>query len=77
VGRHRRFLDKHGLHLTLLSDPQKITIRQYAGTFLGITKRKSFLIDPAGNLRKIYASVKPKAHAREVLQDLEGLTEQK
>ena len=40
-----------------------------------MTKRKSFLIDPLGKLRKIYDSVNPKNHAQEVLRDLEGLTE--
>ncbi|MDP7317088.1 MAG: redoxin domain-containing protein [SAR324 cluster bacterium] len=35
VERHRRFLDKLGLRLTLLSNPRKTTIRQYTGTFLG------------------------------------------
>ena len=40
---HRRFLDKLGLRLTLLPIPGKPQ-RQYTGTFLGLTKRKSFLM---------------------------------
>ena len=75
VRSHRKFIDKHGLNILLLADPQKTVVRKYSGTLLGWAKRKSFLIDPLGKLRKIYDSVNPKNHAQEVLRDLEGLTE--
>jgi len=75
VDSHRKFIDKHGLNVKLLADPQKTVVRDYSGSLLGWAKRKSFLIDPKGTLRKIYDSVKPKTHAQEVLRDLEGLTE--
>jgi len=35
-----------------------------------VKKRKSFLIDPQGILRKIYDKVTPAEHAEEVLKDL-------
>ena len=75
VESHRKFIEKHELNVKLLSDPQKKVVQQYSGSLLGFTKRKSYLIDPRGTLRKIYDSVKPKTHAQEVLRDLEGLTE--
>jgi len=75
VRSHRKFIDKHGLNILLLADPQKTVVRKYSGTLLGWAKRKSFLIDPLGKLCKIYDSVNPKNHAQEVLWDLERLTE--
>jgi len=41
-------------------------------TYMGV-HRRSFLIDPAGKLVKIYENVKPKLHAKEVLADIETL----
>ena len=54
-------------------------MRSFSGTnLLGWAHRKSFLIDPFGNLRKVYnvgdfKSAKAKAHAEEVVGDLEVL----
>ena len=38
--------------------------REYVGIL-----RQSFLIDPRGNLSKIYEKVKPAEHAEDVLRD--------
>ena len=38
-----------------------------------IADRKSFLIDPAGKIVRIYDKVNPKKHAEEVLNDLKQL----
>ena len=82
VESHRRFADKHGLPFTLLSDAdtkvqqdygvwgrKKMAGREYMGAF-----RKSFLIDPKGNIAKVYEKVKPLEHASEVLEDLRVLS---
>ncbi len=67
--------------MTLLADPDKKVVRKFSGTnLLGWAHRKSFLIDPFGKLRKIYnvgdfKSSKAKAHAEEVISDLEVLME--
>ena len=47
---------------------KKFMGREYDGIF-----RTSFLVDPAGKIAKIYESVKPEAHAEEVLADLLGV----
>ena len=66
---HKKFMDKHSLPLTLLSDPQKEVIGKYQakGT---VTKRISYLIDPEGIIKKAYAKVNPARHAKEILRDL-------
>jgi thioredoxin-dependent peroxiredoxin len=79
--KHKKFADKYGLPFTLLSDETKETIQAYGAwqekkfvgrTYMGIV-RMSYLIDPDGNIVKIYPKVSPEEHAAEVLADIEGL----
>lgn len=71
VERHEKFVNKYRLPMTLLSDPEKQVAQAYAAIgWFGIIKRVSFLIDPQGNLAKIYHKVKPAEHAQAVLNDL-------
>ena len=81
VASHRQFAQKYDLPFTLLADEQKRAVAAYgvwgeksfAGkTYLG-TSRTSFLIDPKGDIRKIYEQVKPQQHAAKVLADLAEL----
>ena len=78
VKSHAKFAAKHQLPLTLLADEEKEVVklfdvwgkkkfmgREYDGTY-----RMSFLIDPEGNVVKVYEKVKPEQHAQEVLDDL-------
>ena len=76
---HKKFEEKFELPFTLLADTEKEVVRAYdvwapkkfmGREFLG-TLRTSFLIDPEGNIAKIYEKVKPEIHAEEVLADLE------
>ena len=75
---HRKFKEKYSLPFTLLSDEKKEVVkkygvwgkkkfmgREYMGSF-----RFSFLINPRGEIIKIYTEVKPAEHAEEVLTDL-------
>ncbi len=41
----------------------------YGRKYIGI-ERTTFVIDPQGKIAKIYAKVKPKGHAQEVLSTL-------
>ena len=78
VKKHAKFAEKYKLPFTLLADEEKKVVnkygvwgkkkfmgREYMGTF-----RQSFLIDREGKIEKIYETVKPAEHAKEVLEDL-------
>lgn len=78
---HKKFADTYELPFTLLSDLHKETVGEYGvfgerkfmgKTYVG-TSRTSFLIDPSGNIAKVYKKVKPEAHAAEVVADLKEL----
>jgi len=75
---HKKFIDKKELEITLLSDEdtevqhsydvwhlKKMAGREYMGTV-----RTTFLIDPEGNIAKVWDKVKAKGHAMEVLDEL-------
>lgn len=79
--RHERFVAKHDLNFTLLSDESTDMIAKYGAwqkkklagrEYMGIV-RMSYLIDPKGVVRKVYKKVKPAQHAEEVLNDLKQL----
>jgi len=75
VASHKKFADKNNLPFTLLADPTKQTAKTYGvlKRYMGIAElaqRQTFLIDPNGNIAKIYRDVDPKGHSAEVLKDL-------
>lgn len=79
--RHARFAAKHNLPFPLLSDPEHVVLERYGvwqekklmgHTYMGIA-RTSFLINPQGNIEKVYEQVRPAAHAAEVLADVSAL----
>ena len=82
VKSHKKFEEKHDLPFTLLSDEELTTLQAYdvwhkkkmmGREYMGIM-RTSFLINPEGNIAKIYEKVKPPAHAEMILQDIKELT---
>jgi peroxiredoxin Q/BCP len=82
VASHKKFENKYALPFTLLADEFKEVVGRYGvfgekkfmgKTYMG-TRRTSFLIDPAGNIAKVYEKVKPEVHAKEVVADLKKLT---
>jgi peroxiredoxin Q/BCP len=81
VASHKKFAEKYGLPFTLLADEDKTVVKAYGvwgkKNFMGKeyegTLRTSFLIDPKGNIAKIYENVKPEKHAEEVIFDLKKL----
>ncbi len=58
----------------MLCDVDGQVLRAYGVRgFFGLAKRVSFLIDGEGIVRRVYPKVSPRAHAREVLEDLAAL----
>ena len=79
VKSQKNFCEKQNFPFSLLSDPDKSTIRKYEA--IGMKKmygreyegifRISYLISKDGKIQKAYEKVKPKDHAKEVLKDLD------
>lgn len=81
VESHKKFAESYNLRFPLLADTEKKAIAAYGvwqeknmmgRKYMGIV-RSSFLIDPEGNIAKVYEKVKPELHAEEVLSDLKTL----
>lgn len=75
---HQKFIGKHKLKLTLLSDSDKKVAEKYGvyqekslygRKFMGIV-RSTFVIDKKGKLKKIFPKVKVAGHFDEVLAAL-------
>jgi peroxiredoxin Q/BCP len=81
VESHEKFAEKFNLPFPLLADTDKKMVaaygvwgeKQYMGKSYMGTNRTSFLIDPKGQIAKIYPKVKADGHAEEVLKDLAEL----
>ena len=75
---HEKFIKKHHLNFTLLSDPTMKTIEAYGawGKKMfgkeGIL-RKTFIIDPESQVVKVYARVTPLGHGDQVVDALKHL----
>ena len=81
VETQARFKAKHKINFALLSDPDFQAIEAYDArrmksflgkSFLGIV-RSTFLIGPEGRIARVWESVNPKGHARQVLDALDGM----
>ncbi len=81
VKSHARFKTKYQLPFPLLADeghkvcdaygvwgPKKMMGRQYEGVL-----RTTFVIDPKGNIARVFENVRPSEHAAEVLETLKNL----
>ena len=77
---HVKFKEKYDLPFTLLADTDHATAEEYgvwkektfAGkTYMGV-ERSTFVIDPDGNVGRIFRKVKPDEHADQVLDALRG-----
>lgn len=75
--RHQSFSAKYSLPFTLLIDECGEVSRMHGSLFklgpIQFSKRHTFIISPGGLVAKIYRSVSPSRHSREVLMDLELL----
>lgn len=83
LASHARFKSKHGLHHLLLSDPDIKTHEAYGAygnkllygkTFLGVI-RTTVLIDPEGNVAKVWKKVRVKGHTEQVLAAVRALSD--
>jgi peroxiredoxin Q/BCP len=74
VDSHKEFCTKESLSFKLLSDADRKVTTTYGSltSYLGkeVAARNTFLIDPAGVIRKVYVKVNPSAHSEDVLADL-------
>ncbi len=75
ISSHERFRARYDLNFTLLSDPEKslakaygvwVKKQNYGREYMGI-ERSTFLVDPAGVLRKEWRKAKVDGHVAEVL----------
>ena len=74
---HKDFCAKEGLNFKLLADPDGKTSTQYGSTMeyqgAKMAARNTFIINPKGEIAKVYTGVKPPTHSEEVLKDLAAL----
>lgn len=78
VASHRAFCDKFSFTIELLADPEAKLLNalgagqsEWKGT--NYWNRTTFLVDPTGTIRKVYAKVDPKGHEQTILGDLKAL----
>jgi thioredoxin-dependent peroxiredoxin len=75
---HQKFVKKFNLPFPLLCDPDGLVAKTYESygpkKFMGKEYegiyRQTFVIDPTGQIVKIYRKVKPEPHAAELLEDI-------
>lgn len=78
VASHKSFCNKFSFTIELLADTEKKLL-----TSLGVGQtewkgtmywdRSTFLVDPQGTIRKVYAKVDPNGHEKTVLADIAAL----
>ena len=75
VASHKLFAEKYNLPFSLLADEKGEVSELYDSLrkLLSYAKRNTFMVDPKGNIAKIYLSVDPKTHSEMVLSDLSNL----
>lgn len=78
VASHKNFCNKFDFNITLLADPQATLLKamgveqsEYKGTMYW--NRTTFLVDPQGEVRKVYENVNPQGHELAILEDLKAL----
>ncbi len=84
VASHKKFARKYHLNFPILSDEPKKVIQEYHAwgkkKFLGRefegTLRMTYLINPKGEIQKMYEKVNPLIHAGEIFSDLKSFTNQ-
>ena len=81
VDSHQEFCTKESLTFKLLADTTKDVVSAYGSlTQMGkaqVAARNTFLVDPNGNIAKVYEKVDPNPHSTEVLAALADLQKKK
>lgn len=78
---HKKFAEKYNLNFPILSDSDKKVMKAYKSwgikKFMGRefegTLRNTYLINPKGEIEKIYEKVNPLTHASEIISYLKDL----
>ena len=78
IESHKRFEEKYGLGITLLSDPEKKVIGDYGvwgdKKLFGVPYkgliRSTFVIGKNGKIILAFSNVKPEGHAKDVLEKI-------
>jgi len=75
---HAEFAKKYRLPFPLLADKTTETAERY-GALLDLyiyktARRYTFLIDPQGNISKVYLSVETSRHSKQIIEDLQKIT---
>ena len=74
---HKSFCAKEGLNFKLLSDTDAKVSTEYGSVMeyngMKLSARNTFIVDPKGNIAKVFVGVKPAAHSEEVLAALADL----
>jgi len=74
---HKDFCAKEGLNFKLLADPDAKVSTEYGSVmdYKGqkLAARNTFIINPDGEIAKVYTGVKPAEHSEQVLKDLADL----
>lgn len=84
ISSHKKFADKYNLNFPLLADEKKDVIKKYQawagkkilGREVGIILRKTYLINPKGEVVKKYEKVKPEIHAQQIIDDIKKLQQE-
>jgi thioredoxin-dependent peroxiredoxin len=78
--KHQRFIEKCGLGIPLISDPDRLLIdsqglwveKKFMGrTYMGVA-RTTLLVGRDGTIEREWRDVKPSGHAAEVLETVNG-----
>ncbi len=81
IESHTKFIDKHDLKVTLLSDPDHavhdlfgtwVKKKMYGKEYMG-TQRSTFLINPDGKIEQVWDKVSVKGHVDDVKLQLNEL----
>ena len=80
--KHKKFIDKYSLPFPLIADTEKEILNAYGvwgpKKFMGReydgVHRTTFVIDEAGKIEKIITKVNTKAHAEQILDDVQDAT---
>jgi len=76
---HKKFVEKHDIKITLLSDQEKEVLKKYGvwqlkklygREYYGVV-RSTFLIDPEGKIVHVWKNVRVKGHVEKVLKKLQ------
>ncbi|APB35270.1 anti-oxidant AhpCTSA family protein [Gloeomargarita lithophora Alchichica-D10] len=67
---HQAFTQKYNLPFPLLVDTDGAISKAYDADGGGYSQRVTYVIDPQGQIARVYTSVKTDSHAQDILADL-------